>query len=577
MQLLLIILSSGLFLGWLLGSKDTVNLFGSSVSSQMLDIRKAALIAGIFIILGAVFHGSATTQSVHALGNVSDPMIAFLIALVAALVVLLLIKIKLAVSTSQTVVGAVLGWVVFSTGSLNLSRFYEFLVAWIMAPIAGIIISALLFILFRWIIRRSKIHMLQLDAWSRVGLIIGIALSAFGLGANNIGNISGVFHHFSPEIELNFGLFMVNGLQFLSLLGAIAITAGLVAFSYRAYNGTGKRDVLSLMPEAAIVVLFSQAIVLFLFSSTWFRNLVTGAGIPWFQLVPVSSTQIVIGAVLGIGLVKGAREIDNRTLAGMGIGWITAPLSAGILMYVLLFILNRVFGLPMQREISYLSSPFSDNPQTFNLVVPGLAVLTILVFTIFVYLIFRQQKARLKMEKDMLIQQSQLYHSQKAMYELEMRTISIENEALNTKLNARRKEFMDIALNINEQRLFLEKLSATVNEINNTSEEVKRSEMLKDMALQIRQRMSFSRETKEFYMRVEDIHKDFHLKLKSSYPNLTEFENRLAGLLRLNLSTKEMAALLNISPKSVEVARYRLKKKLQLNKDQALHDFINNL
>src|SRR5512145_1108262 len=190
MQLMLIILSSGLFLGWLLGSKDTVNLFGSSVSSQMLDIRKAALIAGIFVILGAVFHGSATTQTVHELGNVTDPLIAFLIALVAASVVLLLIKIKLAVSTSQTVVGAILGWVVFSTGSLNLSRFSEFLVAWIMAPVAGIIISALLFILLRWIIRRSKIHMLQLDAWSRVGLIAGIALSAFGLGANNIGNIA---------------------------------------------------------------------------------------------------------------------------------------------------------------------------------------------------------------------------------------------------------------------------------------------------------------------------------------------------------------------------------------------------
>ncbi|MBN1144291.1 MAG: inorganic phosphate transporter [Bacteroidales bacterium] len=577
MQLLLIILSSGLFLGWLLGSKDTVNLFGSSVSSQMLDIRKAALIAGIFVVLGAVFHGSATTQTVHELGNVTDPMIAFLIALVAAMVVLLLIKIKLAVSTSQTVVGAILGWVVFSTGSLNLSRVSEFLVAWIMAPVAGIIISALLFILFRWTIRRSKIHMLQLDAWSRVGLIAGIALSAFGLGANNIGNIAGVFYHFSPDIQLSFGLFTVNGLQFLSLLGAVAITAGLVTYSYRAYSSPGKRDVLSLMPETAIVVLFSQAIVLFLFSSAWFRNLVTGSGIPWFQLVPVSSTQIVIGAVLGIGLVKGAREIDNRTLAGMGIGWITAPLSAGVLMYMLLFLLNRVFGLPLQREVPYLATPLADGPRTFNMIVPGLAVLTILVFTVFVYLIFRQQKARLKMEKDLLIQQNQLYHSQKAMYEMEMRTISVENEALNTKLNVKRKEFMDIALNINEQRLFLEKLSATVNDINNTTDGAKRSEMLNDMALYIKQRMSFSRETKEFYMRVEDIHKDFHLKLKSSYPNLTEFEKRLAGLLRLNLSTKEMAALLNISPKSVEVARYRLKKKLQLSKDQALHDFISNL
>ncbi len=577
MQLLLIILSSGLFLGWLLGSKDTVNLFGSSVSSQMFDIRKAALIAGIFVILGAVFHGSATTQTVHALGNVTDPMIAFLIALVAAVVVLLLIKIKLAVSTSQTVVGAILGWVLFSTGSLNISQFSEFLIAWIMAPVAGIIISALLFLLVRWVIRKSKIHMLQLDAWSRVGLIVGIALSAFGLGANNIGNISGVFYHFSPDIQLGFGIFNVSGLQFLSLLGAVAITAGLVTYSYRAYNGLGKRDVLSLMPEAAIVVLFSQAIVLFLFSSAWFRNLVTSSGIPWFQLVPVSSTQIVIGAVLGIGLVKGAREIDNHTLAGMGIGWITAPLSAGILMYLLLFVLDRVFGLSLQREIPYLAPPLSDSPRIYNMVVPGLAILTVLVFMVFVYLIFRQQKARLKMEKDLLIQQNQLYHSQKAMYDMEMRTISVENEALNTKLNVKRKEFMDIALNINEQRLFLEKLAATVNEINNTTDGAKRSEMLADMALHIRQRMSFSRETKEFYMRVEDIHKDFHLKLKSSFPNLTEFEKRLAGLLRLNLSTKEMATLLNISPKSVEVARYRLKKKLQLNKDQALHDFINNL
>ncbi len=577
MQLLLIILSSGLFLGWLLGSKDTVNLFGSSVSSQMLDIRKAALIAGIFIILGAVFHGPATTQTVHELGNVTEPIIAFMIALVAALVVLLLIKIKLAVSTSQTVIGAILGWVLFSTGSLNLAKFSEFLSAWIMAPIAGMLISALLFILFRWIIRRSKIHMLQLDAWSRVGLIIGIALSAFGLGANNIGNISGVFYYFSPDFQLNFGLFGVNGLQFISLLGAVAITAGLVTYSFRAYSGAGRRDVLSLMPEAAIVVLFSQAIVLFLFSSVWLKNLLNQHGIPYFQLVPVSSTQIVVGAVLGIGLVKGAREIDNRTLAGMGIGWITAPLSAGVLMYLLLFVLNNVFGLPLEREVPSLPVTPPAGTHIFNMVVPGVAVLVLLVLAVFLYLIFRQQRIRLKMEKDMLIQQSQLYHSQKTMYELEMRTISIENDALNTKLNAKRKEFMDIALNINEQRLFLEKLSATVNEIIKTTDETIRAEMLNNMAMQIRQRMSFTQETKEFYLRVEEIHKDFHLKLKSSYPNLTEFEKRLAGLLRLNLSTKEMASLLNISPKSVEVARYRLKKKLQLNKDQVLNDFINNL
>ena len=119
--------------------------------------------------------------------------------------------------------------------------------------------------------------------------------------------------------------------------------------------------------------------------------------------------------------------------------------------------------------------------------------------------------------------------------------------------------------------------SSGINEAIKTTDNEERIQRLNKLSMIIKQKMSFPQEKKEFYMQIEEIHKDFHLKLKTSFPDLTNLEKRLAGLLRLNLSTKEISTLLNISPKSVEVARYRLKKKMNLDKDKTLNNFINNL
>ncbi|HRZ20455.1 MAG TPA: LuxR C-terminal-related transcriptional regulator, partial [Bacteroidales bacterium] len=89
--------------------------------------------------------------------------------------------------------------------------------------------------------------------------------------------------------------------------------------------------------------------------------------------------------------------------------------------------------------------------------------------------------------------------------------------------------------------------------------------------------MSFSTEKENFYSQVEQVHKDFQEKLSTGFPHLTEQEKRLAMLIRLNLSAKETATLLNISPKSVEVARYRLKNKLKLKKEENLTQYIIDL
>lgn len=582
MILILVIISSGLFLGWLLGTNDTVNLFGTSVSSKNINIEKAAFISALFIIIGAIFQGRGTTATIHGLGNISEPMIAFSIALSAGLIVLFLIGKKLPVSTSQAIIGGIIGWSIFTKGSTDFHLVSHIVLAWILAPALGMAISAFLFILMRWLMRKAHIHVIKLDSYLRIALAISISLAAFGLGANNIGNVIGVFSDFSPNILIDFGFFSIDGLQILFLFGGISIAFGIFTYRWRS-NGSKGEGILSLTPEVAVIVLLSQAIVLFLFSSSWLASSFISLGLPPFPLVPVSSSQIVVGSVLGIGIIKGAREIENRKLAGIALGWLVSPVSTGLLTYSVLFVFQRLFDFPvLNKPVNNPAEPSKlqnilDNLHTFNMVLPGIIIISLCIILVFIYFFFRQQKLRLKAEKDMQEQQNQLHYSQKAINELEMKTIGMENEALTIKLKAKRKEFIDVALNINEQRIFLEDMSTGINEIITISEDAERIEKLNSLSLKIKQKMSFSREKKELYLQIDDIHKDFHLKLKTTFPNLTNLEKRLAGLLRLNLSSKEISSLLNISPKSVEVARYRLKKKLNLPKDKTLTEFINNL
>ena len=573
---------SGLYLGWLLGTNDTINVFGASVNLKMLNFKTAAFIASLFVIIGAIFQGEGTTSTIHSLGNISEPAIAFVISLCVAICILVLIKIKLPVSTSQAIVGGMMGWSIFIHATTNWQLLSKFILAWILAPVIGMFLGMLFFLLMRWILKRTSIHLIKLYSYLRIAMLIAIAVAAFGLGANNIGNVVGIFSNLSPELFIDFGFFSIGGIQILFLLGGISIGIGIFSYNWRLVSEKGN-EILSLTPEATVVILATQAVVLFLFSSSWLANILISFGLPSFPLVPVSSTQIAIGSVIGIGFVKGAREIETKTLASIGLGWITAPIGAGLLTYSLLFIIHTVFQFPVNHENLHLvlKQPELNNLVNYapklNMVLPGIISLASLIILILIYLFFRQQKLRLRAEKDILVQQSQLFQYEKAMNELEMRTFSIENESLNLKLQARRKEFMDIALNISEQISFLEKISTGINEAIKTTDNEERIQRLNKLSMIIKQKMSFPQEKKEFYMQIEEIHKDFHLKLKTSFPDLTNLEKRLAGLLRLNLSTKEISTLLNISPKSVEVARYRLKKKMNIDKDKTLNNFINNL
>jgi PiT family inorganic phosphate transporter len=99
-----------------------------------------------------------------------------------------------------------------------------------------------------------------------------------------------------------------------------------------------------LSPVAAWVVVLAHSIVLFLFASQGLESFLSANGLPTIPLVPVSSSQAVVGAVLGIAFLKGGRGIKWRVLGNIGSGWVAAPAIAGIVCFIGLYFMQNVFN-----------------------------------------------------------------------------------------------------------------------------------------------------------------------------------------------------------------------------------------
>ncbi len=339
-----IFLSSGLFLGWSLGANDAANVFGTAVGTKMLKFKTAASIASIFIILGAVFGGAGTSRTLVELGSVNELAGAFMVALSAAFAVYWMVSAGTPVSTTQAIVGSIVGWNFYSNHQTDSGILAKIVSTWFICPILSGLIAVGLYILVKQYIKHSKTHIIRQDLYTRIGLIIVCAFGAYALGANNIANVMGVFVDASPFHEVTIGKVNFSGTQILFFIGGLAISSGVFTYSQKIIKTIGN-DVMSMSPIIAWVVVVSQSLVLFLFASQGLKNLLEGNGYPSLPLVPVSSSQAVIGAVIGIGIAKGGRGIRWSLLGKVALGWVTTPIISALLCFIFLFVLENVFNL----------------------------------------------------------------------------------------------------------------------------------------------------------------------------------------------------------------------------------------
>jgi len=338
----LLYLSSGLFLGWSLGANDAANVFGTAVGTKMLKFRFAAIIASIFFILGAVFSGAGASETLGSLGSINKIAGAFIVVLSAGITVYSMTRLGLPVSTSQAIVGAIIGWNLFAGISTNVQVLSKIVGSWIMSLVLAALFA---FVIYRLVLRfktLQKIHIFRLDAYTRLGLIIVGAFGAYSLGANNIANVMGVFVSISPFHDISLGPLNFTSVQQLFLMGGIAIAVGIFTYSYRVMLTVGK-SVYKLTPQTALIVVLAESLVLFLFASGGLHDFLITRGLPAFPLVPVSSSQLVVGAIIGVGMAKKARNIKYRALGKIGLGWIVTPLISLLICFVSLFVCQNVF------------------------------------------------------------------------------------------------------------------------------------------------------------------------------------------------------------------------------------------
>ncbi len=377
----LIFLSSGLFLGWSLGANDAANVFGTAVGSRMIRFTTAAIICGIFVILGAYVSGTGAAQTLGKLGAVNAIGGSFMAALAAGLTVYWMTKLGLPVSTSQAIIGSIIGWNLFSDSYTDISSLLKILSTWIICPLLSAVIAAFLFSVAKIFVRKMGIGLIRFDGYTRLALILAGAFGAYSLGANNIANVMGVFVPVAPFPDMLFGQgFSISSAQQLFLVGGLAIAVGVFTYSKRVMMTVGS-ELMRLTPLAAWVAVMSHSIVLFLFASERLEQLLAKMSLPTIPLVPVSSSQAVVGAVIGIGMLQGGREIQWPRVYSIVKGWVITPLISCLLCFVGLYFLQNVFQQTVQRDSNYtLSASVIEKLQKEGIETEGLHELTGTVF-----------------------------------------------------------------------------------------------------------------------------------------------------------------------------------------------------
>lgn len=342
MDMTLLYISSGLFLGWSLGANDAANLFGTAVGSKVIKFRTAAVIMSIFVVIGAVASGAGASHTLGKLGAISSMSSAFIVALASAVTIFVMTKYGLPVSTSQAIVGAIIGWNLFTANPTSLDVLSKIVMTWFLCPLIAIVFSMTFYKVFKKFTKTSKTNIFMRNYYIRWGLIVVGAFGSYSLGANNIANVMGVFTNAVEINPLDLGVITINETQVLFLIGALAISVGIFTYSKNVMTTVGN-SLYEISPATALIVVFSSAMVLFVFSSMTLHNLLISLKLPPIPLVPVSSSQAVVGAIIGIGLAKGDTNINFRKLKKIAFGWVLTPAISLILAYISLFFMENVF------------------------------------------------------------------------------------------------------------------------------------------------------------------------------------------------------------------------------------------
>jgi PiT family inorganic phosphate transporter len=288
-------LISSFFLGWALGANDSANVFGTAVSSRMIRYSTAVVLTAVFVIIGACIQGRAGLKTLSNLTN-QTVSTAFIVSVASAATVTIMTILKLPISTSQSVVGSILGIGIIQN-NIHTAGLAKVIICWIGTPVGGFIFGIVLYYCFLFLFRKFRPTIFTADEILRIGLIVAGSYGAYALGANNVANVTGVF---SGNL--------LSSTQAV-LFGGISIAAGALTFSKNVMFTVGK-SIVKLDAFSALIVVVAHSVTVHIYA-------IIG--------VPVSTSQAIVGAVIAIGFIKGIQTINFTTLVKVFGAWVFTP------------------------------------------------------------------------------------------------------------------------------------------------------------------------------------------------------------------------------------------------------------
>ncbi|MBE6944314.1 MAG: inorganic phosphate transporter [Ruminococcaceae bacterium] len=353
-----LLLFAGLFMGWSLGTNDAANAFGTAVATNVIKYRTAVIIISTFVVIGALVGGSGNitklaqlaesnevTASVEDVssaideGKIADLRLksalkAFIIFTCAGLTVFIMSFLKFPVSANQSIVGAVIGWGLFYADysnpevlSVNLKQFGKFASTWLINPLGAGIISFVIVFVVKKFLEKKLTSMHGYDKLVKLGYLVAGTFASYSIGVNSSASVTAFYYDTTFE-QLGQAANLLTDARLTALLGGLAIALGVITFSKRVMMTVGS-SIAKITQVDGFLVIIAMAMTILLMEK--------------LMGIPVSTSQAVVGAVIGAGLVSGVRNVNFGVFKKIAVAWVSSPTAAGLLTYLVAFATQGYF------------------------------------------------------------------------------------------------------------------------------------------------------------------------------------------------------------------------------------------
>ncbi|MBO5852774.1 MAG: anion permease [Clostridia bacterium] len=354
-----LLLAAGLFMGWSLGTNDAANAFGTAVATRVIKYRTAIIIIAVCVIIGSFVGGAnnigevaklATSNEVIASTDVVTdaiesgmvPMLKLKSALKAAIIfvcagltVFGMSYFKFPVSANQSITGAIIGWGLYYADysnpeilSVNLPQIGKFAATWVLNPLGAGIISFILVKTVGQLLEKKLSTLGGYDTLIKTGYIIAGILGSYSIGVNSSANVTALYFDYAYS-ETGVAANLLTNPVITAGIGGIAIALGVLTYSKKVMMTVGG-SIADITQMDGFLVIIAMALTVVLMGN--------------LMGIPVSTSQAVVGAVVGAGLTRGVKQVNFGVFKSIGLAWIGSPTIAGVLAYAVAFLTQGFFG-----------------------------------------------------------------------------------------------------------------------------------------------------------------------------------------------------------------------------------------